>query len=155
MEYYRLLAVPLVLECDRKIRIQVCSLLDPLLDGIRFELHRLKYRIIRIECHSCTSSLFLEFCLWKHSVNQLSCRYSLLICIVIEITISSYIHYKLVGQCIYNGRTYTMKSAAYLVGGAVELTARMQHSVYNSLSRYPLLLMKINRNPSSIIRYCC
>ena len=155
MEHYRILAVPLVLECNCKIRIQICSLLDPLLDGIRLELYCLKYCIIRIECNRCTGSLFLKFCLWKHTVNQLSCRYSLLICIVIEITISGYIHYKLVGQCIYNGRTYSMKASTYLIGGAVELTTSMQNSVYNSLSRYPLLLMKINRNPSSIIRYCC
>ena len=115
MEYYRLLAVPLILECDRKIRIQVCSLLNPLFDGIRLELYCLKYCIIRIECYRRTCSLFPEFCLWKHTVNKFSCRYSLLVCIVIEVTISGYIHYKLVGQCIYNGRTYSVESTAYLI----------------------------------------
>ena len=155
MEHYRLLAIPLVLECDRKIRIQICCLFNPLLDGVRLELYCLKYCIIRIECYRRTCSLFLEFCLWKHTVNKFSCRYSLLVCIVIKVAIPGNIYYKLVRQCIYNCRTYSVKSAAYLVGGAVKLATCMQHCVYNTLRRNSLLLMYIDRNASSIVRHGC
>ena len=155
MEHYRLLAIPLVLESDRKIRIQICCLLNPLLDGIRFKLYCLEYCIIRVESYRGSGSLLLKLGLWKHTVNQLSCRYSLLICIVIEVAIPGNIYYKLVRQCIYNRRTYSVKSTAYLVGGAVKLATCMQHCVYNTLRRNALLLVDINRNASSIVRHGC
>ena len=43
----------------------------------------------------------------------------------------------------------------YLVGATVELSARMEHRVNNSLCRLLFCRMHIHRNSSSVIRNCC
>ena len=58
-----------------------------------------------------------------------------------------------VGQCVYNRRTYSVKTAGYLISSAAEFSAGMQYRKYNFYSRKTSLRVDANRNTASIICY--
>ena len=56
-------------------------------------------------------------------------------------------------QCVYNRRTYAVKTAGNLISASAEFSSGMKNSEHDLNSRYSLLRMNSYRNSSSVVLY--
>ena len=75
------------------------------------------------------------------------------ILLAIEISVSAYFNFHLLGQSVYNGSTYTVKSSGNLISAASELTTCVKLGMDDFNAGHTVFLIDINRHTSSVIRY--
>ena len=76
---------------------------------------------------------------------------SFFISLSVHLSFVADLNLKPVRKRIYNGSSYTMKSAGHLVSSAAEFTAGMKHGKYNLYCRKSRFVVDPYRNTTSVI----
>ena len=141
----------LVIEINRKFRVQVSSLVQPALDFLSLESGLLKYRVIRQEVDRCACFSRLA-CFRQQAVLQLDHRNAPLVTVMVYIPLTADLHVHISRQRIHNGRTHAVKSAACLVCRIIKFTACMEGGEHKPCSG-DAFLMHPYRNSAAVIRH--
>ena len=122
-------------------------------DIFRLEIRFFKNRIIGNKSNA--RSCFIGFADdGKQSVNQFRGRFSAFIGILVDISVTFYLHLHILGKCVYNGRTDTVKTTGILIDIVVEFTSRMKSRKHDTL-RADAFFMHIHGNSASVIGNGC
>ena len=120
---------------------------------IRLKTCLIKNRIIGKKSN-CRSGLLGLSDDRKQTVLQLYDRIPSLITIFINMSVLFDCNGQKCRKCIDNGRTDTVQTAACLINGIIEFSARMKRGKYKTFRTHSFL-MHTNRNTAPVIGYGC
>ena len=110
-------------------------------------------RIIRPELHERTGLTLLPVTCSLRLCDRMhrSQRFSLLVILAVDSTLTVHLHVHLLRERIHTTHTYTVETTGYLVTILVELTTGVEHGHNNFQRTLMLLRMHIYRNTTTVI----